>query len=362
MGKYDKDRFLKELAVQFCLARGMLPFLEVVVPSASDLTEKSEVLTDLDVVGVEFIYDSDLRRVLYDCKTARMSPINRAFWASGVASYTHCDEAVVLTKSPAVFNHRVSALKMGVDLHDEKSFRDLGTTHDVEFGRQLMYQSSFDRWNYFSDAYTKNTWSSAIYDLTRNVTPLSTTPWHAFRRFIAEMRDLRGQFDPEKDEHVAIFIDALASIFVLWASIGRDVRRFYEPSMDRAQFASVLRYYIWGGKESYELRRQMREKITKNALDTAPFDLPAWDRLVSFAGLVVSAPQEIFNCAMICRELALRQATGGDVYLDNRLYGMINNNKRARQFALSMADYLIAASGLPMEMMKITGSIFLKNK
>ena len=65
---------------------------------------------------------------------------------------------------------------------------------------------------------------------------------------------------------------------------------------------------------------------------------------------------------MICRELALRQATGGDVYLDNRLYGMINNNKRARQFALSMADYLIAASGLPMEMMKITGSIFLKNK
>ncbi len=99
--------------MQFCLARGMLPFLEVLVPSASELTEQSEVLTDLDVVGVEFIYDLELRRVLYDCKSGKMSPINRAFWASGVARYTNCNEAVVLLKSPAVYNHRISALKMG---------------------------------------------------------------------------------------------------------------------------------------------------------------------------------------------------------------------------------------------------------
>ena len=248
VGKYDKDRFLKELAMQFCLARGMLPFLEVLVPSASELAEQPEVLTDLDVVGVEFVYDSDLRRILFDCKTGKMSPINRAFWASGVAQYTNCDEAVVLLKSPAVYNHRISALKMGVDLHDESSFRDLGATYDPAFDRRVMYQSSIDRWNALYDAYAKYSWSANLYNLTRNVVPLSTTPWHAFRRFLAELRDLRGQFDPAKDEHTAIFIDALASIFVLWASIGRDVRRFYEPKMDKAHFESVLRYYIWGGK------------------------------------------------------------------------------------------------------------------
>jgi hypothetical protein len=361
LGKYDKDRFLKELAMQFCLARGMLPFLEVVVPSASELTEQPEVLTDMDVVGVEFVYDSNLRRVLFDCKTGKMSPINRAFWASGVALYAGCDEAVVLLKTPAVFNHRISALTMRVDLHDEKSFRNLGLTYDAAFDRQLMYQSSIDRWNTLFEGYAKNAWSESLYNLTNNVVPLSNTPWHAFRRFVAELRDLRGQFDPAKREHVAIFLNALASVFVLWASIGRDVRRFYDPTMDKTKFESALRYYIWGGKEAYELRRQMREKLQKDAPDSASFDLRAWDKFVAFAGLVMNAPQEIFSCAVISRELAIREVSAADTNLDARLSILINTNKRARQFSLSMAEYLVAASGLPREMNAATEALFLKS-
>lgn len=361
MGKYDKDRFLKELAVQFCLARGMLPFLEVLVPSSSELAEQPEVLTDLDVVGVKFIYDSGLRRILYDCKTGKMSPINRAFWASGVAKYTNCDEAVVLLKLPAVYNHRISALKMGVDLHDENSFRDLGATYDPAFDHKVMYQSSIDRWNGLYDAYAKYPWSANLYSLIRNVAPLSITPWHAFRRFVGELRDLRGQFDPDKNEHTAIFMDTLSSIFLLWASIGRDVRRFYEPKMDKASFESVLRYYIWGGKESYELRRQMREKLERDAPEAASFDLRAWDRLVAFAGLVMNAPQEIFSCAVICREFAIRQATGADTDLDTRLRGLLDSNKRARQFSLSMSEYLVSASGIPREMLMTIEGILLKS-
>jgi hypothetical protein len=113
--------------------------------------------------------------------------------------------------------------------------------------------------------YAKNAWSDGLYNITNNVVPLSNSPWHAFRRFVAELRDLRGQFDPAKHEHIAIFLNALASVFVLWASIGRDVRRFNEPAMNKAKFESALRYYIWGGKEAYELRRQMREKLDKDA-------------------------------------------------------------------------------------------------
>ena len=359
MGKFDKDRYLKELAVQFCLARGMLPFLEVVIPSASELAEQPEVLTDLDVVGVEFVYDFDLRRVLYDCKSGKMSAINRAFWASGVASYTGCDEAIVLLKQPAVYNHRISALKMNVDLHDERSFRDLGLTYDPAFERRVMYQSSIDRWNTLFDAYAKSPWSEHLYSLTHSVAPLSNMPWHTFRRFVAELRELRGQFDPGKNAHVGIFINALASVFVLWCSIGRDVRRFYEPTMEKTRFESTLRYYIWGGREAYELRRQMREKLDKDAPESASFDLRAWDKLVAFASLVMDAPQEIFSCAMISRELAIRQTSGADMALDAGLRDRLDRSSRARQFSLSMAEYLVTASGLPRELLAATEAIFL---
>ena len=40
---------------------------------------------------------------------------------------------------------------------------------------------------------------------------------------------------------------------------------------------------------------------------------------------------------------------------------MISSNKRARQFSLSMAEYLIAASGIPREMNTATEALFLKS-
>ena len=61
-------------------------------------------------------------------------------------------------------------------------------------------------------------------------------------------------------QRIAIFFDVLASAFVLWAAMGRDIRRFYEPSMEKAVFETGLRYYLWGGKESYNIRQQMRER------------------------------------------------------------------------------------------------------
>src|ERR1700687_4093983 len=122
MGKYDKDRFLKELAVRLCLARGMLPFLEVLVPNVSELSDSTEVLTDIDVLGLQSVQDGGLRRIAFDCKTTnKMSPINRAFWAAGILKYTRCDESFVILKSKAVHNHRISALSINVDLHDETS-------------------------------------------------------------------------------------------------------------------------------------------------------------------------------------------------------------------------------------------------
>jgi hypothetical protein len=110
------------------------------------------------------------------------------------------------------------------------------------------------------DCCTKNAWSENLFDLSRNVAPLSHAPWSTFRRILAELRAVRGQVDPAKDAHLAIFFDVLASTFVLWAAMGRDIRRFYEPSMSKAAFENVLRYYLWGGKESYDIRQQMRER------------------------------------------------------------------------------------------------------
>jgi hypothetical protein len=71
--------------------------------------------------------------------------------------------------------------------------------------------------------------------------------------------------------------------------LGRDIRRFYEPTIEKPVFEQILRYYLWGGKELYQIRQQMRERIGSGSSGAG--ELPPWDSLVSFTGLIVDAPQ-----------------------------------------------------------------------
>ena len=359
MGKYDKDRFQKELAIRYCLARGMVPFLEVITSSVSDLSDTVEVLTDLDVVGVKAVGDGAQHYVFFDCKTsAKMSAINRAFWAAGVKTYTGYDQAYVILKSRPVTNHRLSALVIDVDLHDETSFRELGRTSDEAFPADSHYQSSIERWEALYTAYEKNEWAKNTFELVRNHVPLSTAPWTTFRRIVAELRDTRGQYDPGKTEHLAIFLDMLASVMVLWGSLGRDIRRFYEPSMDRRSFEKVLRYYIWGGRDAYLIRQQLRQRAKPSPNEVA--DLPAWSTLVDYAGLTVSAPKHVLACAHIFKEFALRSVTGEVSAFDKDLSQRFADDNRLRQFTLGMSGYLVEAGALPKDMGKAVDALLLR--
>lgn len=350
MGKYDKDRFQKELAIKFCLSRRMVPFLEVLTPSSVDLSDSQEVLTDLDVVGVELAGDGGVRWSLFDCKSgAKMSAINRAFWAAGVRDYIGYDQVYILLKNRPVNNHRLSALKFNVDLHYEESFRELGKLAAENFADDLMYQSSIDNWENVFASYNKYLWSKATFDLVRNGVPLSKAPWTTFRSIIAELRATRGEYDPDKPEHQAIFLDMMASTLVLWSSIIRDMRRFYEPSMGKPDFEKILRYYLWGGRENYDIRQKIKS-LSKD--QSGPAELPAWQKLVTYAGVTVSSPDSALDCAHVCRELSMRALVGENPSFDLHLKQRIANNKRVYQFLLGMAGYLVEAGALPTDMVR----------
>ena len=355
MGKYDKDRFQKEMAVRYCLAKSMVPFLEVITSSSSNLSAADEILTDLDVVGIAADSDGSQRYVFFDCKSSqRMSAINRAFWAAGVRTYVGYDQAYVILKTQPLINHRLSALTLDVDLHDETSFQELGRRTDESFPSDSHYQSSISRWEAVYDAYAKNNWTKKIFDLVRNQVPLSTTPWSTFRHIIAEVLRTRGEYDPGKPEHMAIFLDILASAMVLWGSLGRDISRFYEARMDQESFERVFRYYIWGGKDGYQTRQQLARRVGRKTID-----VPAWPRLVDYAGLTVSAPKSLLVGAHVFKELSIRIVTGNVATFDQDLNQRFVLDNRLRQFMLGMSGYLVEAGGLPQDIGKAVKEILL---
>ena len=355
MGKQGKDRFQKELAVRYCLAVGSIPFVEVITKSTSTLTQHVEVLTDLDVVGLETNADGSQTRTFFDCKSgSRMSAINRALWAAGVLAYTDYDRAHVILKKTPVLNHRLSALSIGVDLHDETSFRALGSVFDPAFPSDRYYQSSLTRWDALSDAYAKYGWSTRLRDIVGSDVPLTHDPARTFRRILSALKEVRGELDPGKSEHVGLFFDVLASVMVLWARIGGDIGRFYMPGMPKAEFESVLRFYMWGGRDAHKLMQQLRG--VKDQKDANSFELPAWPALVKFAGLTVGAPTGSLAGAHAFREMALRAVSESAPDKDEELALRFRTNKRLLQFTLSTADYIVAACGLPMDFSKLATS------
>ncbi|API50574.1 hypothetical protein BMW22_02040 [Rhizobium leguminosarum] len=352
MGKLDKDRHQKELAIRHCLAVGLVPFVEVLVHSTADLSETTEVLTDIDVLGIGVSGDGVLHRTAFDCKTTnKMSAINRALWARGLCDYLDMDGAFVILKRPAARNHRLSALSLHVDLHDEESFVELSRSYDPSFPALISYQSDIENWDQLEAAYKKWFWSEPLYHLTQTVAPTATQPASVFRKIVAELRAVKGNFDPEKGEHLAILFDTMCSCFLMWAVMAREIRRFYDPTMDKVQFEQTLRFYMWDGRESYLLRQRLAEKNGRET-STHAIDLPSWNSLVQMAGLIIASPQSVFECAAFCKELSIRSIAKRNGDFENAIKKRVSANNRVRQFTGALAKYLVEASGMPTDMIK----------
>lgn len=358
MGKFDKDRYQKELALRFCLARGLVPFLEVPVRSSADISDNVELLTDIDVLGIGQNVGGALTRTIFDCKSSsKLSPINRAFWAAGLRDYTAATDAFVILNNRAMRNHKLSALTIRVDLHNDASFETLGRTYNPLFPNIEAYQGSIERWQALEDTYSVNQWASNLYQLVRADIPLSRTPWSEFRKLLAALRGARGYFDPERPAHMAIFFDILSAAFVVWMTLARDMLSTYEPNMKRSDFESALRYYLWGGREAYSLRQQLSKREGDGS--NSNLELPAWSRLVQFAGIILDAPQSAINCAYTCKEISLRFATSPDLSFDDVLKNFLIDNDRPAQFIPNLSEYLVLAGGLPRDTSRIAeGAVF----
>lgn len=346
MNKNDKDRFYKQLAIRFCISEGHLPCPEVVVYSPSDLTDTPEHLTDLDVLGLEALDDGRIRRTLFDCKTGKMSAINRALWARGLMEMSAIDHSVVILNKSPVENHRLAATAINVDLHSESTFSELAALSNPAFDKDTNYQSNVERWQKLQSAYEKYSWTQPLFVCVKHLVPVTESPAKSFRRLVGEIRQSRGEFDPGKVEHRAILYDATAAFLILWCSIARDVRRIFRTNMSNTKFLEMLRFYLWGGREAYGIRRELAKKLDKSAPDP---ELPEWGKLEKFASHAISYPKVLLKAAFICRELALRELSGQDVDMDAEITRQLKGDGRLTQVLLSALDYITSSGRYPRE-------------
>jgi len=350
MSKGDKDNPQKAQALRFCVASGLLPYLEVKVGSAVDVTATERLITDLDVLGLQLEQSGALQRTIFDCKSNGPSPINRAFWLAGLMRYVDASQGVVILGKPAEKAHRLTARTLNVHVFDTQTFGDYAAATDPSFAIVSTYSSELSAWHDLrAQVETSHASIRAVYAYLTSEIPLTRDPARRLRRLLSLVREHRGEFDPSRPLHIAVVAEIALAVALLMVPIMGNLRHIVDLSDGAEEFGEVLRYYIWGGREGVATVQRMQE-LRGEGISLGDFEtgLLAWPQLMQLTRLLLEAPTSVRDTCAPLRELVFRQTEAVDNKKDDHLTALLAG-RRTRQFANRIINYTVLATKLPRE-------------
>lgn len=360
MGNLDKDIYQKESAIRFCILIGALPFLEIDVENQKELSDISTVITDIDVLGVSIDASGTRKRIIFDCKTLKTSSINRAFWAAGLMKYVSCDEAFVILKKKAPEAHRLSAKILDVHLFSEQQFINYSESYSLQFKSDYCYSTNINNWISHNSIYGESGGFEKFGQFLNSEIPLEFNTTRGIKRLIAALQKGKGEFNPERVQHVAIFQHAVMVFTYLMSKVVHDLKVIIDFDASKEDFEKLLKYYIWGGREIFLQKQKMSQlfaSINQNS-STSEYELREWDCFIELVRKLLDSPKDVFKCCFPMREITLRNFASKDENKELYLAKMIAGNNRIRQFITFQARYLIKATQLPSDFEAELSNVF----
>ena len=362
MGNLDKDIYQKKMAIRYCLLTSSLPFLEVNVENKRELSDTATVVTDVDVLGIAIDGNGSINKSIFDCKTlGKTSPINRAFWAAGLMQYLDCDEAFVILRKKASEAHRLSAKHIDVHLFSEKQFVNYAQSYSMDFGLDYCYSTDMSSWQLHSRTFDKNSGFEKFGQFLNGELPLESDAVRGIRRLLAALDKGKGEFNPSKPQHAAIFLHSLMMFSLMMARVIHDFKSIVDYDADKDSFEKILGYYIWGGREAYTKKLKLTElfySTRTSASQANELELNEWSSFIEMSRKLLDSPRDVYNCCLPLREMSFRSISKVDPSKDEFVVGLFKKNNRLRQFISLQARYLVRAAGLPKEFYENLVDIF----
>ena len=342
-----KDILQKQKAIRYCVALGLVPFPEVVVKYAADVSEVTFDISDIDVLGIKPAGEAPVKLVLFDCKTlAKISAINRALWVAGLKDLVHGQEAFVILNKAAPEGHRLAANSIGVRLFSEKLFDNFGQAASINYIPGISYLEEMDAWEELLTIKERSKGLAPLLLYLLNDAPLEQSPTDGFRALLARLKLSAGEFDVSKPSHRCLYGLAVTQALIFLSGLTRSFHSIFDPAMQREAFTSALRYFLWGGREGYQLRERLHRTLQANKGhdDAAAFELPGWERFVELMRGFMDAPLLVGAAALPMKDLSFREICPPRDLVDRRISAEFQANNRVRQFALSTNKYIASLS------------------
>jgi hypothetical protein len=186
--------------------------------------------------------------------------------------------------------------------------------------------------------------------LTR-AAPLEDSAVAGLRSLVSHLKRVEGELDPSKPSHRALFFLLVAQALVYLSAMARTYHNMFDPNDDLTEFEDSLRYFVWGGKEAYELRQRLNSALrsARGIENGAPFDFPGWPNFLEMFRSFLDAPFTLAPTCLPIKDIAFRELSSVNPQIDARLARRLQANNRVRQYAIATASYLVNATRLPRE-------------
>ena len=132
------------------------------------------------------------------------------------------------------------------------------------------------------------------------------------RRLLGRARDIRGEIDPRRNDHMAVILEAAAAFAIPFASlVGEVFRGFLKPDQ-RETLEDAVRMIVWGGREQYDFYNTLRRQViaAKGSEIKDPLALPAWDQFLELLRAYLEAPHLSFQTPQVLRSAAMATISG----------------------------------------------------
>jgi hypothetical protein len=298
-----KDRLLKHFWAQKCFVQ-----TEVDISFSGGLDGSPKLITDVDVYALRPHPSLRFERVLGDCRTLKgQSPIARAIWLRGLMSFTGASAGCVLLSDRNIeTDHKLAANHVDVLLCTEADFE--------VYDRALIPPEGSARTDVSAEELAE---LRAVARRFPRVEPLVNHIYqHAWqepdfgsslRHTIGALRGVARELDPARMDHLALVVDAAATLAVAVAECAGCVFRQYLQPEAKAQLSEALKALIWGGHEEYAFYQKIRRKLTEVTTSQAPrgdLELPEWNRFVQLIRNVLETPYSVFSSPWVLKKFA----------------------------------------------------------
>lgn len=348
-----KDRGQKAEALRYAVGRRWFPQLEVVVNPTTPTSTRDYNITDVDLLAFAPGPLGGYQQVIFDCKSSsKIAAASRTLWLRGVMDQIGADHGVcVLGRERRIeVDHRLQAASLKITLLSESEFPQFAVATDGRLDSGISHAADIELWELLSllpTSYPKLS-EAERFRATRFWALSSESA--ACRGTVAAVMANRGELDPAKSAHRALFGDLLALFLHAVGRLTDRIYRSYLLSSSREELSRSLLYLIYGGRDRYQLFDELR-RLASTASSSlgaqTSLSLPNWHEFVGLVRALMDAPRQALDAPLLAREVAFSHlAKSRDLSFAERLAA---ERPYAAKFALLGARYLVQAARLPPE-------------